>query len=912
MRARNAFTSISTFPLVMTGPDGRPAPSSLLQQLDPQVTNGVTIAQTVEDLLCEGIAWWRITKFAWTTYPENIERLDPATVSRTPPPGRTPSLLPAGTDPRYGVIYVDGQPVSGANVICFNSPNPAWLTAGASAIRKAMLYDQAGMRYANNPRPMDYLSPSDDSEEVTDEEAEALLAQMQSARKQSAMVWVPKALKVNEVNSASPADLQLAELSKQAGIDLANALGVDAEYLGISTTSRTYANDVDRRRARLNDILLPIMNAITERLSMGDVTPSGYKVSFDTHNFLLANPTERAAVNIQYLTAGVITEQEIRDMEGYGPMPATASQPATAAADRTPMLTLSRSAVQFVDLPLQRFAVDSSTRTIRGLAMPYGVVAEKGGMKFKFAAKSLQWGPDISRIKLMRDHDPAKAVGRATKLTNTAGGLEVEFKVARGPAGDEALLLAEDGAIDGLSAGVDFDLTLDAGPDPRDKSVLLVRRADLREVSMTPLPAFDDARLTSVAASLTGGNAMEPCTTCGQVHAQGVACQTPTPAAPAAVALTADQFGQLLAATRPAPAAAPAAPEPRTPINPTRTAAAFVAEPAPYRFDRSGNLMPAAHEFSADLIAALKDGDRAAYDRAFTFAQAQFDIITTDINELNPTQNRPDMFVDQRDFQYPIWTAINKGTLTSVTPFTFPKYSSSSGLVAAHVQGTEPTSGTYVTTLDTVTPTALSGKAKISREVWDQGGNPQIGALVWRQMTKGWFEALEAAAVTMLDAASPTGIDFSGTPGLANDDLDQALTAALAALQFIRGGFSMDTAFAQIDLYKALVAATGTDGRRLYPALGPTNANGTVRGRWAALDVNGVAFLPAWALAASGTVAASSYLFDRECVWGWASAPQKFTIDQTEVANVYIGLYGYKAGVISDINGVREIIYDPS
>ncbi len=65
-------------------------------------------------------------------------------------------------------------------------------------------------------------------------------------------------------------------------------------------------------------------------------------------------------------------------------------------------------------------------------------------------------------------------------------------------------------------------------------------------------------------------------------------------------------------------------------------------------------------------------------------------------------------------------------------------------------------------------------------------------------------------------------------------------------------------------------------------------------------------------LAASGTVAASSYLFDRESVHGWASAPQRLTIDQTEVANVYVGLFGYKATAISDINGVREIVYDPA
>jgi hypothetical protein len=304
-------------------------------------------------------------------------------------------------------------------------------------------------------------------------------------------------------------------------------------------------------------------------------------------------------------------------------------------------------------------------------------------------------------------------------------------------------------------------------------------------------------------------------------------------------------------------------------------------------------------------------GDLTAKDRAETFVREQFNVITTDVNELNPTRNRPDMYVDQRSFQYPLWEAINKGTLTDITPFTFPKFSSAASLVAAHTEGNEPSSGTFVTTSQTVTPTAVSGKAKISRETWDQGGNPQVSNLIWNQMVKGWYEALEAAAVTELDAASPTQIDFSATPGLADDDLDQALTQAFAALQFVRGGFSMDNMFTQIDLYKALVAATDADGRRLYPAIGPANAIGTVRPRFAALDINGVTALPAWALAATGSVAASSYLFDSSSVHGWASNPQRLTFD-IEVANIYIGIWGYKATAISDSSGVREVIYDPA
>jgi hypothetical protein len=335
-----------------------------------------------------------------------------------------------------------------------------------------------------------------------------------------------------------------------------------------------------------------------------------------------------------------------------------------------------------------------------------------------------------------------------------------------------------------------------------------------------------------------------------------------------------------------------------------------VREPAPYRFDSRGNLMAGSHDFSRDLYQAIEGHDETAMRRAVTFAREQF-VITTDVATLNPTTQRPDMYVDQRDFRYPVWESIVKGTLTENTPFTFPKFSSATALVAAHVEGTEPALGTFVATSQTITPTGNSGKIKITRETWDQGGNPQLSGLIWRQMVKAWFEALEAFAVSVLDLATPTGITFTIGGGTTGQTLALEIDRAWADLQYVRGGFTMDTAYAQIDLYRALAAARDTTGRALYPRLGPTNAAGQVSDRMGAIDVSGVTFHPAWALAATGVVAASSYLFDRDCVWGWASAPQRIDIDKTEVANVYIGLWGYKAGAISDINGVRELIYDP-
>ncbi|MEV0156881.1 HK97 family phage prohead protease [Micromonospora sp. NPDC050686] len=901
LRGRNLICSIATLPLVQYDGDNTPVRNPLFEQIDPDVPNVVTLAQTIEDLLFEGIAWWRISGFGWDGYPVNARRLDPLRV----------------TLDEDGTVWVDGKRVPATELIRFYSPNPGLLSSAGRPIKRALLLEQLAAMYADNPRPLDYFTPTEGADPADDDDIKDVLAKWRKARKEGSTAYVPAALKYNAADQPTPADLQLVELQRQATLDIANALGLDPEDLGQSTTSRTYQNATDRRQDRINDTLSPYMRAVTDRLSMGDVTKRGHQVRFDVDDYMRADPRTRWDVYEKAKNMGAITVPEIRAEEKMPaldpaelPQPAPAPAPAEVSATGPARLVLSReSGLTFDDVPASTFAVDEDSRTITGLAVPYGQVARSGGRQWRFAAGSIRWSAE-KRVKLLRDHDHAQAIGYATKLTETPQGLVATFKVARGPRGDEALALAADGVLDGLSIGVDF--TDDAfTKDPDNAATWLVKRAALREVSLTAMPAFDDSRLTSVVASREGGSNM-PCATCGQVHAEGVACTaSTTPAATAPdtgpATFTMEQVLQLMQAQ--GQPQAPAQPEGRQVVNPTPGGAVFVDEPTPYTFDAKGHLQKGTHDFSTDLIAGSK-GDAAALARAETFMREQFAVTQTNVSSLNPTRQRPDMYVDQREYRYPVWEAISKGSLSDNTPFTFPKFSSSSGLVANHTEGTEPTPGAFTATSQTVTPSAVSGKIEITRETWDQGGNPQVSNLIWRQMTRAWYEALEAAAVKVLDDATPTAIALTAGGGTTGQALAAELKAAFAALQFIRGGFSMDTAFSQIDLYKALAGAKDNDGRPLFPILGPTNADGSTRSRLGAIDVDGVQFLPAWALAATGSVVASSYLFDREVVHGWASAPQRLDF-QYRVAYVDLAIWGYKATAISDINGVREITYDP-
>lgn len=551
------------------------------------------------------------------------------------------------------------------------------------------------------------------------------------------------------------------------------------------------------------------------------------------------------------------------------------------------------------------FEVNTETRVIRGLAVPYGVEGVKAGQRFMFAKGAVTWG-DPKRVKLYLHHDAKQAVGHAFELVETDDGLEAAFRVARGADGDRALSMAEDGVWDGLSIGpgegVKFQLR---------NGVNHAVKFPLREISLTPQPVFDSSRLTSVSMSQEGQTMADAPTTTeptmaatATIAVTGPTIETPEADAPPAASLEASiasainaGFAQL--AQGGGPVVVPAG------------AAFEVNEESPYRFDG----VPGAHDFSTDLIAYGRDRDAEAGERVMTFMQEAFtptfDVDTGNVATLNPARNRPDMYVDERRFRTPLYDALHKGAITDMTPFLFPKFSSAADLVAAHVEGVEPTPGSFVATNQTVTPSAVSGKVEITREVWDQGGNPQVSGLIWNKMVQHYFASLEVSAYTVLNANVASIADIALTTAAADDDLVNELEAAIADLNFIAGGNTFNYAATHANLYKKLAAAVDSTGRKLLPMYGPSNANGQSRARFTSLDVAGVEFDPVPSLGAASANTSNSYLVDTSCVHLWNSAPQRLEF-QYRVAYVDLAIWGYVATAISDFAGVRQVTYDPT
>lgn len=531
------------------------------------------------------------------------------------------------------------------------------------------------------------------------------------------------------------------------------------------------------------------------------------------------------------------------------------------------------------------FAVDRETRVIRGIAMPYGVEATKDGKRFTFSKGTIRWGDDVSRVKLWIGHEKAQAVGVAFELDDTDEGLVGAFKVARGAAGDNALTLAEDGVLDGLSIGPS-----DGARYRNHAGVFHSVDIPIHEVSLTPAPVFAGARTTSVSFDHKEGTTMPEQTTTDPAPVES----TPTtePATVFDVSSLTDAITAGFATIGAGPSYREVVVAGHAPLE--------VTEELPYRFD--GIAGP--HSLVDDMRNA-QQGDAVARQRFETFVEETyaFAVTTGNAGALSPTRHRPELYVPQLAYSTPLWDSVTTGSIEDRTPFTVPKFSSASGLVGTHTEGVEPTPGAFAATAQTITPTALSGKVEINREVLDQGGSPQTDAIIWGEMLNGWFEARESRVASVLASTTTPELNLASATDSA---LVNAMTDYLAGLQFVRGGNRFTRLVADGMLFPKLVSAADSTGRKLLPVLGVTNGQGQSSPGFDAVQIGNLTARAAWALGA--TNASKSYSFVPTSVYAWASAPRQFRFDY-QVKSIDMAIWGYAAGAVLRDSDVKPIDY---
>lgn len=336
-RGRNVICGvIGSLPLVHLTADGRRVGADhrrpWVDQPDETMPLVGTLTWTVDDLIFHGISWWRVTKRYADGFPAHFERLAPERV-----------MVVRGADARTGrtvsEVWVDGHKAEDRDLVRFDGPDEGLLVNGGRALRTAIVLEEATARLAKLDVPLGYLRPAEGAQEISTtagsandpddlalSEAEALLDTWEQGRETRNTAFLNRAIEYVQTQ-LDATKIQLKEQREAQRVEIANMLNLEPRYVAAPTgDSSTYATVEGNRRELVDVSLAPYINPIEQRLSMGDVTPSGHRIRLARAAWLrgdLLSLLQAAAIAVDL---GAMTKDEVRteylglpplaDMEG--------------------------------------------------------------------------------------------------------------------------------------------------------------------------------------------------------------------------------------------------------------------------------------------------------------------------------------------------------------------------------------------------------------------------------------------------------------------------------------------------------------------------------------------------------------------------------------------------------------------
>ena len=135
-------------------------------------------------------------------------------------------------------------------------------------------------------------------------------------------------------------------------------------------------------------------------------------------------------------------------------------------------------------------------REISGKIVPMGTgeIGKTNLGAYTFAAGSIEI-EDATKIKLFSQHDMQKPVGRMVSAETREDGIYATFKLSRSTGGNDALVMAQEGLVSGLSIGAEI-----ISSKPSRDGYTVVTAAKLKEVSLVTEAAFKSAEVLEIAA----------------------------------------------------------------------------------------------------------------------------------------------------------------------------------------------------------------------------------------------------------------------------------------------------------------------------------------------------------------------------------------------------------------------------
>ena len=144
--------------------------------------------------------------------------------------------------------------------------------------------------------------------------------------------------------------------------------------------------------------------------------------------------------------------------------------------------------------PFTITAADSEERTITGQIVQFDTPANASTGKVLFKSGSLI----PASVKLNLEHDSKRPIGKTLSMELAPDGKSINatFKISKTTAGSDAIQEAMDGLRDGFSVEANV-----ADHGFNEDGTMVVNSATLVGVALTHNPAFDEARVSHVAAT---------------------------------------------------------------------------------------------------------------------------------------------------------------------------------------------------------------------------------------------------------------------------------------------------------------------------------------------------------------------------------------------------------------------------
>lgn len=293
---------------------GQPIRNRLVER--PNVDDSLSkfLKRTTIGLAGTGNAYWLITRDRDTNVVVNLEVLNPNAVQIT-------------YDTNDNKQYTYGDKVYTRDQVKhlrkLEIPGSAYGLGPIQAGRHTIAGVQDVKDYGNNwfrdaGIPNGVLSTD---QELDPETATYFKNQWMLAQTNHQVAVVGKGLKY-ATTILSPSDALWVDAQKFGVQQVARMFGIPATWLlaEVGGNSMTYNNQetvyMEFIRNTLNAYLVEIEDALT------DLTPNGSTVKFDIDGFLRPDSKTRAEIQVMYHTAGILTANEIRDLEGYQPLTA--------------------------------------------------------------------------------------------------------------------------------------------------------------------------------------------------------------------------------------------------------------------------------------------------------------------------------------------------------------------------------------------------------------------------------------------------------------------------------------------------------------------------------------------------------------------------------------------------------------